>query len=595
MMSCRALSQCFSWLDTCSKASHLDQIHAQVIAQGLSGDKRTSSVILHVCHKLLRSQSASRSKESGTSFGLYKQLLQCGATPSGVTFSLVLKACSHLKAPGLVMGIHAQSLALGFRYDSLVLNSLIHGYVACELVGAAHEVFDELPDRDCIAWTELINGYARSGCAEAALDLFLRMMESDVRPDEFSIVAVCTAFSQFGSASLARMAEGLACKLGAMDNSYVVNALIDMHGKCGSVSDAWELFDGLPQKDVVSYNSMVAGFARNGDMETAKRLFHRIPNKNEVSWSSLINGYLQNDCFREVLNAYTEMIDHGRVVPNAAAITCTVAACAHLGALDLGRKIHMNLDETKLCVDTVLSTALVDMYAKCGCISSACALFGRIVQKSEVSWNVMIMGLAIHGQAAECLELFSEMLKVGMKPTSTTFTGVLSACAHVGWLEVGKHYFEKMTKLYRISPSPEHLCCMVHLLGRAGLISEAFQLVRDSPHDPDAATWGALLSSCRRHGYVELGDVIARKILELEPYHSGAFVQLSSMLASASKWREVQEIRKIMKERGVQNRCGWSWFELDGTVHEFVIGVNSHPRIIDIYRVLQAIDHHMNG
>ncbi|XP_009395698.2 pentatricopeptide repeat-containing protein At1g31430-like [Musa acuminata AAA Group] len=592
---CLSLAKpCVPLLEACTQVAHLSQIHALVITKGLSQNRHASNAVLQICNELLRSHS--RANSPGTVLlALYKQLLRCDAKPNGVTLSLVLKACPDLEALGLVMGVHAQSIAFGFRSDTLVLNSLIHAYTACGSVGFAHDVFDELPDRDQIAWTELINGYVRSGRAKEAVDLFSRMMEANVRPDGISIVAACTACSQLGDLSLGRILEGLACKRGVKDNTHVVNSLIDMYSKCGSIDDAWKLFDEMPHKDVVSWNSMVAGSARTGDMEAARSLFDQTPNKNEVSWSSLINGYVQNDRFEQALSTYKEMIDAG-VATNEAAITGTVTACAHLGALHLGRQIHLSLDESKLCHDTVLSTVLVDMYAKCGCLDTARSLFARMVHKSQVSWNVMLMGLAIHGKAAECLELFSEMSKDGTRPSSTTFVAILSACAYAGWIEEGRDFFDKMTESYGITPRTEHLSCMVHLLGRAGHVPEACDLVRAASHiEPDVATWGALLSSCKSHGYAELADVVAGKMLELDPCHTGAYVQLSSMYASENKWREVVEIRRVMKGRGVKNRPGWSWFELDGTVHEFLVGVNWHRSMREIYGALHAIDLHINA
>ncbi|KAJ8497420.1 hypothetical protein OPV22_007972 [Ensete ventricosum] len=178
------------------------------------------------------------------------------------------------------------------------------------------------------------------------------------------------------------------------------------------------------------------------------------------------------------------------------------------------------------------------------------------------------------------------MLKDGTRPSSTTFVAVLSAGAHPGWIEEGRVFFDEMSKSYGVTPRAEHLSCMVHLLGRAGHVPEACDLVRAASHiEPDAATWGALLSSCkRRHGYAELADVVAGKMLELDPCHRGAYVQLSSMYASENRWREVVE--GDPKGRGVRNRPGWSWVELDGTLHEFLAGVNWHPSMREIYGAL---------
>ncbi|XP_038971156.1 pentatricopeptide repeat-containing protein At2g22410, mitochondrial-like [Phoenix dactylifera] len=258
--------------------------------------------------------SPSRSQDPIRTIALYNELLKRGAKPNGIAFSFVIKSCSKLKNMHFLVGIHAQLLALGFQSDALVLNSLIHGYIAGGSLNSA-----------------------RARRAKEAVELFLLMVEANVRPDDVAAVAVFTACAQLGDLNLGRKVESLACKLGIRYTTYVVNSLIDMYGKCGSIGDAWKLFDGMVDKDIVSWNSMVAGYIRCGNMVAARRLFDQIPKKSEVSWSLLINGYVQNLCFKEALMVYREMSDRG-VAPNEAAITGTIAACAHLGLLISGKR-----------------------------------------------------------------------------------------------------------------------------------------------------------------------------------------------------------------------------------------------------------------
>ncbi|XP_073012205.1 pentatricopeptide repeat-containing protein At1g50270-like [Typha latifolia] len=166
-------------------------------------------------------------------------------------------------------------------------------------------------------------------------------------------------------------------------------------------------------------------------MDATKSLFVKISKKNEASWSLMINGFVKNDCFEEALAIYHEMYQNGST-PNDAAVIGAITTCAHFGVLGLGREIHLSLNENKIQLDIILSIALVDMYAKCGCLEIASSLFDRIEKKN--------LGLAIHGKASECLKLFFHLLKDGLCPNSLTFTGILFPCAHASRLKEGKDY-----------------------------------------------------------------------------------------------------------------------------------------------------------
>lgn len=531
----------------------------------------------------------SKAGNSNDVINLYSRMLKRSPIPNGITLSFVLKACSDLGNLWSLMGIHGRIFKSGFHSDVLALNSLVRAYSVCGCVDFARGMFDELPERDLISWTMVIGSYVRSNRPKEAIDLFFLMREENVQPDEVVVVYLFNACSQMGDLNLGRSLEGLVREIGVKYNSYVLNSLIDMYAKCGSIGDAQKVFDQMSDRTVVSWNSIVAGYARCGNMESAKRIFDHISQKNNVSWSALLNGYVQNGAFKEALVVFGEMRAKG-ITPNDASITGVITACSHLGALELGRKVHAGLDERRVQSDTVLSTALMDMYAKCGCLDISCVLFNRIVKKNLISYNVMINGLAIHGKASICLEVFSEMVRNGIRPDSITFVGILSACAHAGWLEEGKKYFDQMINVYGVAPRVEHCSCMVHLMGRSGLIHQALEFIRAAPVKPDVVMWGSLLNACKMHGNVELGELAAKQILELDSRHRGAFVLLSGIYAAAQKWSKVLEVRKMMKECGIDNRTGSSWIEIDGTVHEFIVGDDSHPEINEIHSVLGALD-----
>ncbi|KAJ8625230.1 hypothetical protein MRB53_033760 [Persea americana] len=606
-------SPCLPLLENCKSMAELKQIHALIFRTGLSDDNLASTKILQICGlsktpdfnyaRLVFDQigapntftwntmikAHSKARNSNEVIDLYTEMLKRSNKPNGVTLSFALKACSNLGNFQSLMGIHCQIFKSGFHSDVFALNSLVHAYSLCGCVDFARRVFDELPERDLISWTVVIGNYVRSNRPKEAIDLFFLMREENVQPDEVVAVYLFNACSQLGDLNLGRRLEGLVRETCADYNSYVLNSLIDMYAKCGSIGDARKVFDQMSERTIVSWNSIVAGYARCGNMESAKRLFGCIPQKNNVSWSTLLNGFVQNGAFKEALMVFREMQAKG-VTPNDASITGVITACSHLGALELGRKVHAGLDERRVQSDTVLSTALVDMYAKCGCLDVSCLLFDGIVKKNLISYNAMITGLAIHGKASNCIDVFSEMVRNGIRPDSITFVGILSGCAHAGWLKEGKEYFDQMSTVYGIAPRVEHCSCMVHLMGQSGNIDQASEFIKASPVKPDVVMWGALLNACKMHGHVELGEFAAKQILELDPGHRGAFVLLSSIYAAAHNWSKVMEVRKMMKECGIDNRTGSSWIEIDGTVHEFVAGDDSHPEIDEIHSVLGALD-----
>ena len=366
------------------------------------------------------------------------------------------------------------------------------------------------------------------------------------------------------------------------------NAMIDGYFKCGDLESAERLFESMPCPNVGSWNAMITGYARCGRVEDSRRLFDEMPQRDEVSWSAMIDGYVQQDCFKEALMVFNEMQRRGIRVRKFV-MSSVLAACANVGALDQGRWIHAYVERNSIQLDAILGTSLVDMYAKCGRLDLALELFDRIHSKEVFTWNAIIGGLAMHGRADEALKLFSQMQMEKFKPDRITFVGVLNACAHAGLVEEGLQFFNSMEKVHGIRPVVEHYGCMVDLLGRAGLLDEALDIINTMPMKPNAAVWGALLGACRIHGNVELGERVGEILLELEPQNSGRYALLSNIYARAGRWDDVSRVRKLMKERGVRTTPGSSLIDLDAVIHEFVIGGGSHPEMKEIRAMLEEM------
>lgn len=506
-------------------------------------------------------------------------------------------------------------------------------YLKCEAISDAHVLFERMPHPNIISWSAMISSYAGRGCVDEALRMFEDMRRSHrVEPnlvtwngliagfnrsghpreavlimrrmhsEGFSLdgTGISSALSAVGDTedvSVGRQVHGYAVKAGLGLGGCMASALIDMYGKYGQTEEmirAFDDFGGL--MDVGSCNALLTGLSRNGRAEEALDSFRRFQEQgvqlNVVSWTSVIACCAQNGKDLEGLNLFRDMQDAG-VKPNAVTIPCMLPACANIAALMHGKSAHCFALRSSISNDVYVGSALVDMYAKCGRIKEARALFDVMPSRNAVSWNAMMGGYAMHGKANDAIELFELMQKRRQRPDFITFTCILSACGQAGLTEEGQYYFNAMNKGFGITARSEHFACMVSLLGRSGKLEEAYGLIQDMPFDADACIWGAFLSSCRVHGNVRLGEIAAEKLFELEPENPGNYVLLSNIYASKGMWSGVDRMRDKMKSMGMKKDPGCSWIEVRNKVHMLMAGDKTHPQMGQIIERLEKLSTEM--
>ncbi|CAA6657207.1 unnamed protein product [Spirodela intermedia] len=342
----------------------------------------------------------------------------------------------------------------------------------------------------------------------------------------------------------------------AGSNLVTWNSIIDGYVKKGMTSRARELFDEMPERDIFTWNVMIAGYAGIGDMETSRKLFDEMPERDTVSWNSMLLGYgkgalspnliswntiiaayVRAKDYRECLSLFDRMMAMG-IRPSEATLVSVLTSSSHLGDL--------NRANGRIELDLLLSTSLLTMYSKCGEMDSAEELFDQIPQKGVVAWNSMIIGYGMRGRGEEAVELFLEMEREGPRPNETTFVCLLSACAHSGLVLEGWWCFDRMLRKYNIKPRVDHYGCMVDLLGRAGLLSDSEQLLEKLPGKHGAALLGALLSACRTHSDLRLGEAVGAKLMEVDPDDVGLI------------WGDVEKMRMLMTGRGLLKETGVS-------------------------------------
>ncbi|KAH7567094.1 hypothetical protein JRO89_XS07G0016100 [Xanthoceras sorbifolium] len=485
--------------------------------------------------------------------------------------------------------VHGIVFVSGLDSDSFVQSSLIHMYLKCNKIRDAHKLFDRLPQPDVVTFSALIAGYARQGCVDDAKKLFREMENSGFKPDGCSISSVLSAVGDLECLNIGLQVHDYVIKQGLQQDKCVASSLIDMYGKCAGAIDMSKVFAEMDGLDIGACNALVTGLSRNGLVDKALEMFRQFQDEgmelNIVSWTSMIAGCSQNGISIQALDLFREMQDVG-LRPNNVTIPCLLPACGSIAALMHGKAVHCYSIRSGISNDIFVSSALIDMYAKCGRIQVSRLLFDKMPSKNSVCWNAIMGGYAMHGKAKEAMEIFHLMQSNGQKPDFISFTCVLSACSQAGLTEEGCKYFDSMSKDYGIEARMEHYACMVTLLGRAGRLEEAYKMIGQMPFEPDACIWGALLSSCRVHNNVSLGEAAARKLFELEPTNCGNYTLLSNIYASKSMWTEVDAVRATMKAMGLRKDPGRSWIELNNEMHMLLAGDQSHPQMSQIMEKL---------
>lgn len=383
----------------------------------------------------------------------------------------------------------------------------------------ATRVFNELEMADGFVWNTMIRGFGRCGDVEKAFEFFKKMKVRNVVVDNFTICFLLKICCGLG---LGKQLHCCVVRYGLDSHVFVRNSLIHMYGTFGDINVAHQLFDEIPEPEL-------------------------------VAWNSLIDCCVSCGRFHEAIKLFELMIRRG-IVPDEASFVITLSACSAISALDFGTWIHSLINEKGLSTILQVRNSLIDMYAKCGSVDIAMEIFNQMKDsKNIVTWNAMIAGMATHGNGDQALNLYTQMLDEQQStPNELTFLAILSACNHKGLVEQSKTYFNSMINDFKLKPTIKHYGCMVDVLGRAGFVNEAYNLIQTMPMECNAVVWRTLLSSCRVQGEVELGEIVRNELLKIEPDHSSDYVLLAGMYGDAEQWSKMVSVRKSMRNRKVQ-------------------------------------------
>ncbi|KAK9747713.1 hypothetical protein RND81_02G010800 [Saponaria officinalis] len=587
---------------------------------------------------------------------LLREMQKIGVKMNSYTYVCTLQACEEpLRRLG--MELHAAILKSNDIVHLYVANALLVMYARCGRMREAAQIFYNMMEKDNVSWNSMLSGYVQNGCYDEALRFFSEMVVGGFRADAVSLISIVGASGRLKNVLNGMEAHGFAIKHGFDTDIQVANSLIDMYAKCCQTSYMDRVFRNMLTKDVISWTTVIAGYAQNGwyenaldlfrevmsegveidammigsvllacsslkqirhvkethgymlrnglsdlvlsntlvdaygecnDIEFASRTFKLIENKDVVSWTTMISVYVNSGVGDEALNIFRLMKQSG-VEPDVVALMSVLSAVASLSALKKGKEVHGFLIKRGIPLEGPIASSLVDMYGRCGNPENSSKVFNLVENKDAVLWTCMIHSTGMHGRGQESIELFDKMERENIRPDHITFLALLYACSHSGMKDEGERYLELMKSKYDLDPWPEHYACVVDLLGRSNRLHEAFQFVNRMPIEPNAVVWCSLLGACHVHSEKNLGDIAAKKLLDLEPENPGNYVLVSNAFAATGRWDDVELVREKMRKKGLKKNPACSWIEIRDKVHTFVARDKSHPEIEKIHKKLADV------
>ncbi|PSS18067.1 Pentatricopeptide repeat-containing protein [Actinidia chinensis var. chinensis] len=554
-----------------------------------------------------------------------------GVGTDGFTFPLVIRACALFGDSRLCRDVHSHVFQMGYQCHLHAVNELLVMYGKLGEMGDALKLFDRMLVRSHITWNAMVSGYALNYDCYGAFEMFFKMGLEGLEPNAVTwtslfssharcglyletlqfygemrtkgidataealavVVSVC---ADLGALDMGEMIHGYVIKGGFENYLFVKNSLICMYGKQGAIRDAESLFSEMESKNIVSWNALMSSYVESGLCDEAFIVFSELENSmvrpNVISWSAVIDGFAAKGRGKESLELFRQM-QLANISANSITISSILSVCAESSALGLGREIHGHVIRAIMDRNILVGNGLINMYTKCGSLNEALLVFGKIDGRDLVSWNLMIAGYGMHGLGNNALKTFEQMIKAGYRPDVITFIAVLSACSHAGLVAEGRNLFDEMTRDFGIEPQVEHYACIVDLLGRAGLLQEASDMVRSMPMEPNAYVWGALLNSCRMWKNTGVAEEIASWVFSLDSETTGSYMLVTNIYASTGRWEDYARVRVSAKTKGLKKIPGQSWIEVKKKVHMFSAWNAFEIGMEEVYEILRDLGLHM--
>ncbi|KAJ7528130.1 hypothetical protein O6H91_16G085400 [Diphasiastrum complanatum] len=463
---------------------------------------------------------------------LFQQMKQTGIAPDKVAFAVVLKACARITALEQGKQLHFEIIKRDLELDVILGNSLVDMYAKCGCIEQARQTFNKMSERDVVSWSVMIAGYAQNGLGKESLALYEQMKQEGVQPDNVTYSILLKACASIAALEHGKQLHSDINRSGFEPDVVVGNTLLDMYAKCGCIESAREVFSKMSERDVVSWNTMIAGYSQNELVKEALVLYEQMKQErvqpNNVTYVILLKACSQNGLGKDAIVLYEQMKQQG-VKPSNVTYVILLNTCASIAALEQGKQLHADIIRSGCESDLIVGNTLVDMYAKCGCIEharevfdkmserdviswnsmiagylkfrcikDALKLFNNMTKRDVVSWNVMIAGYAQHGLEEEALAMYERMKLEDVQTNDVTFVVLLKACASITALEWGKQLHSHIIKSGFESDVIVG-STLVDMYAKCGCIENACEVFKNMT-ERDVVSWNAMISGYAEHG-----------------------------------------------------------------------------------------------
>ncbi|XP_071687167.1 pentatricopeptide repeat-containing protein At5g16860 [Rutidosis leptorrhynchoides] len=552
-----------------------------------------------------------QNRDSKKAIQMFYHMTNYRICADAVSLVNILPAFASVRASMQGKEAHAYALKTLLAEDLFVGNAIVDMYAKCELMDDANKVFEQMKVKDVVSWNAMVTGYSQIGRCEDALGLFEKMREENIELNVVTWSAVIAGYAQRGYGYEALDVFRQMLVSGSQPNVVTLVSLLSGCACAGTLLQGKEIHSYCikkilnidkndPGDEQMVINSLIDMYAKCKAGDLARKCFDSVAplDRNVVTWTAMIGGYSQHGDANNALELFSHMLKQNKPTkPNAFTISCALMACARFASLRLGKQIHGYVIRSRYEKSDVLfvDNCIIDMYVKSGDVDVARVVFNNMNQTNVVSWTSLLTGYGMHGRGLETLELFNKMRNAGLPIDGVTFIVVLYACSHSGLVEKGLEYFDIMTREFGIVPGVEHYACMVDLLGRAGQLEKAMEVIKNMPMEPSPVVWVALLGSCRVHTNVELGEYASNKLLELGCENDGTYTLLSNIYANARRWKDVAKVRFLMKDTGIRKRPGCSWVQGKTGTATFYVGDKTHPLSHEMYNLLGDLMHQIKA
>lgn len=459
---------------------------------------------------------------------MLKLMYSNGVVPKPELLASIISFSARTGQLTLGRAVHALSVTDGRIQESVFLSTaLVDLYLRSHDCLMALQVFHQIAVKNEVSWTAMISGCTANHNYKLAMDCFRAMQVERVKPNRVTVLAILPLCAQFGHIKHGKEIHGYAFRHGIDQDHHFLASLMHMYCKF------------------------------RGELRSAELIFERSTFKDVVMWSSIIGSYSQHGDDAQAMKLFKHMQAEA-IKPNSVTLLATISACTRLSSLNLGSGIHGFVLKSGLNSDIFIGNALINMYAKCGCIEASQDMFKQMPVKDFISWSTIIGGYGLHGCGEEALRLYHEMEERGVQPDGVTFLAILSACSHAGLVEEGQKIFYHAMKANKVTLTIEHYACFIDLLGRSGKVEYACEVARTIPIKPTTRIWSSLISACKDHGRLEIAETLAHQLIESEPQNAAYYTLLSMVYAEAGNWHGVEVVRRVMRVQGLKKSCGFS-------------------------------------